>query len=263
VRFSLLLLACVLSPQDWAADMPPSFPDDATLHKQHVSRPHFPSGAAASKAAMQSHDRLSRFDPGRVVDPSFPKMPTQPDAHLDFSEIVENAKKGKQSETARRSDSPDLLVFVSFSMPIESLKRLARQVEQAGAAIVLRGLVADAKGKPSFHATGVAVGGLGLERDQGFDVNPMVFKRFGIRQVPAFVLRLAPDCQTCGDDFIPKHLKISGDVSLDYALRQMQSRRPEYAARIQPYLERLKSGFFRGARHDQPAVSPAGGSKRY
>lgn len=261
MRFRLLLLALALPAMARAADALPPFPDNATLRKQHVSRPHLPSGAAASKAASQSHDALSRFDSTRIGVSSFPKIPTQADAHVDFSELVEQTQKAKKN-TRIAGGEPNLLVFVSFSMPGKSLKRLARQSEQAGAAIVLRGLVADAKGRPSFHATGVAVGGLGLERDQGFDVNPMVFKRFGIRQVPAFVLRLAPDCQTCGDDFIPKHLKISGDVSLDYALRRMQSRRPEYKARIQPYLERLKTGFFRAARHDQPETSPASGSKR-
>lgn len=262
MRCNLLLLAFALPVVAWAADVSPSFPDNATLEKQHVSRPRLPSGAAAFKAARQSHDALSRFDPGRIGGSSFPKIPGQTGAHVDFSKLVEQAQKAKKNARIA-GGKPDLLVFVSFSMPGKSLKRLARQSEQAGAAIVLRGLVADAKGRPSFHATGVAVGGLGLERDQGFDVNPMAFKRFGIRQVPAFVLRLAPDCQTCGDDFIPKHLKISGDVSLDYALRRMQSRRPEYAARIQPYLERLKTGFFRGARHDQPEASPASGSKRH
>jgi len=262
VRCSLLLLALALPAMARAADALPPFPDDATLHNQHVSRPHLPSGAAASKAARQSHDALSRFDPARTGGSSFPKIPTQADAHVDFSELVEQAKKTRKHARIV-GGGPDLLVFVSFSMPGKSLKRLARQSEQAGAAIVLRGLVADAKGKPSFHATGVAVGRLGLERDQGFGVNPMVFKRFGVRQVPAFVLLLAPDCQTCGDNFTPKHLKISGDVSLDYALRQMQSRRPEYATRIQPYMERLKTGFFRGTHHDQPTVSPAGGSKRH
>jgi len=245
-----------------AADALPPFPDDATLHKQHVSRPHLPFGAAASKAARQSHDALSRFDPARIGGSSFPKIPTQADAHVNIGDLVEHAKKTRKHARIA-GGGPDLLVFVSFSMPGKSLKRLARQSGQAVAAIVLRGLVADAKGKPSFHATGVAVGGLGLERDQGFDVNPIVFKRFGVRHVPAFVLLLAPDCQTCGKAFIPKHLKISGDVSLDYALRRMQSRRPEYAARIQPYLERLKSGFFRGARHDQPEASPASGSKQH
>jgi conjugal transfer pilus assembly protein TrbC len=241
VRFSLLLLACVLHQPAWAADAPTP-PLDAALKKVQAGT-HLPSEADAAMAAGKARDKLSAFDPRRVAVPSFPRIPEQADVQGEIGAIIKR-RSGQLAPV--RSAPPDLLVFVSFSMPRGSLRRLARQAERARAAIVLRGLAADAQGRPSFHATGMVVGSLGLERDQGFSVNPVAFRRFGINQVPAFVLLTEDDCQACGEDFIPKHLKLSGDVSLDYALHAMESRRPGLASRIRPYLERLKTGFFAG-----------------
>jgi len=254
VRFNCLILASLAfipcaNAQDARSAFAgtPAFPSASALH-QHAMPPHFPSSVEIHKAAHKSHEKLSRFHPDSTPVQSFPKALPQPSGHVDFNEVIRKSGQLNHALAHPRNPSPDLLVFVSFSMPRESMKRLAAQAGIAHAAIILRGLVKDTKGKPSFHATGIEVGKLKLENGQGFSVDPMAFRKYAINQVPAFVLLTQKDCATCGKDFIPKHIKLAGDVSLDYALRAMQRRRPKVSPRVKPYLAALKHGFFAGKR---------------
>jgi len=238
------MIAAMVSPA-YAADAP-AFPSDTALKlkSQHIARPRMPGAVARDKASRYTHGKLSRIHADTSHAPKVPGFPARPSAHVDFNEVINNANKAQTSIKYPANTSPDLLVFVSFSMPKESLTRLAAQAGRAGAAIMLRGLVADTHAMPSFHATSIAVGKLNLKNGQGFSVNPMPFRRFGVMQVPAFVLLTQKDCATCGEGFVPKHLKLTGDVSLDYALRAMKSRKPGISARVNPYLARMKTGFF-------------------
>ncbi len=252
MRYSaILLLFCgLITPAHASAesDTPFAFPSASVLRSRSgQGRAHLPSTNAIQKNVRKSRDKLSRFHPDRVPVQSFPKIPPRPAAHIDFNEVIRNAGKAKRILTHPKDHSPRLLVFVSFSMPRKSLQRLAMQAGLAHAAVMLRGLVSDAKGKPSFHATGIAVGKLELKKGQGFSVSPMAFKKYGISQVPAFVLVTGKICTTCGMNFIPKHMRLFGDVSLGYALRAMALRHPGQSERIKPYLTRLKTGFFESA----------------
>lgn len=245
MRFKALCIVCLLPVMAWGASGTPDFPDDATLHQQQVPATALPSDAQAVQDGQEASDKLSGFDPAKVAVPAFPTVPDQAGKGVDFKEVIENVNKAKQAAQAEPA-TPTLLVFVSFSMPMESLKRMAAHVERAGAAMVLRGLVEDENGRPSFQATGAEAAKLGMEKGQGFSVNPMVFTKYGIHQVPAFVLLTQDDCQTCGEAFVPRHMTIFGDVSLDYALRAMQQRSPEHEKIVQPYLARLQADYYSG-----------------
>lgn len=238
MRFSALCIVFLLPVTAWAGGAVQEFPDDATLQNQQAPS-ELPSDARAVQSGQESKEKLSGFDPAKVAVPSFPSIPDPAGKSVDFNEVVENANKAKQAVEAT-PEEPRLIVFVSFSMPMESLKRMAGQASRAGAAMVMRGLVDDASGKPSFQVTGVASGKLGLDEGEGFSVNPMTFRKYGISQVPAFVLLTEADCKTCGEDFVPRHLTIRGDVSLDYALHAMERRLPEFKDAVRPYLVRLE-----------------------
>ncbi len=248
MRFSRagVVVALLAAHAAWAADAPP-FPSDMAMKKTQQARPHLPSADDVRDAARRARGKLFQFNPDRVAVPSFPSLTKQPSVHTDFNEVVRNAQKAGHGRDAQRA-SPGLLVFVSFSMPAESLKRLVRQAEQVHAAILLRGLVSDSSGRPSFRATADAVRRSGVD---GVSINPVAFERFHVSNVPSFVLLLEDECPSCGDGFIPRHLKISGDVSMDYALRAMKTRRPEAQSRADAYLDRLKSGFFARARESR------------
>lgn len=112
----------------------------------------------------------------------------------------------------------ELMVLVSFSMPAETLKNLARQADQAGAVLVLRGLVDGSLDKTAKAIQSV----LGDEAgDSTFQVNPNVFRAYHVQDVPTFVLARKPlggesSCQM-GTDYV----SVRGDVTLAYALRKL------------------------------------------
>lgn len=92
------------------------------------------------------------------------------------------------------------LIFVSSSMPIESLKRLAYQAKQHDAILVIRGMV-----NGSMHETARLVDTI----DHPLEIDPKLFERFGIQQVPVFI--------------VPHHHAwhtVAGNVELTFALEK-------------------------------------------
>lgn len=121
------------------------------------------------------------------------------------------------------------LVFVSFSMPDASLKQLLRDAGKVGGQLILNGLVDDDLKATSRRL--LAVQGIDPEADSlpgnmngadvaGIGIDPTLFERLTIQHVPTFVLPLEP-VQACaeGQGCPPfRHIRLSGDVSLAYAL---------------------------------------------
>lgn len=142
-----------------------------------------------------------------------------------------------QDEAARASrDQSDLLAFVSFSMPAESLQRLAREAALTGAVLVFRGLKDN-----SLKATSAAFlpySKLGARAQ----IDPTAFRRYGIRTVPRYVLVADPvggGCQSDDSGCKTQALSLGGDVSLEYALEKMSASRHLLAPRAESYLKRL------------------------
>lgn len=77
-------------------------------------------------------------------------------------------------------DIPELMVFVSFSMPKEALERIVAQSEKSGAVLVLRGL----KGN-SLSRMGEELAALVGKRNVTAIIHPPAFKQFKVAQVPA------------------------------------------------------------------------------
>ena len=121
------------------------------------------------------------------------------------------------------------LVFVSFSMPDVSLKQLLRDAGKVGGQLFLNGLVDDDLKATSRRL--LTVQGIDPEADElpddvgkadvaGMGIDPTLFERLQIQHVPTFVLPLEP-VQACaeGQGCPPfRHIRVSGDVSLAYAL---------------------------------------------
>jgi len=120
--------------------------------------------------------------------------------------------------------SSRLLIFISFSMPKESLKALARQAKKAGGTLVLRGLVDDSLKKTLASVIEI----LGADDLGDLSIDPMAFRTFGIHAVPAMVVAASSQ----------KFDVIYGDVSLSYALKKMVDGGEE-SQLAQSYLSRL------------------------
>ncbi|MEN8236234.1 MAG: type-F conjugative transfer system pilin assembly protein TrbC [Pseudomonadota bacterium] len=107
---------------------------------------------------------------------------------------------------------PRLLIFVSFSMPMQVLKSLAQQAALLQGKLVFRGLVAN-----SFVRTAQKLQELGSEAL----IDPTLFRAYAIRAVPVFVLQ-ERSARFPGEAGI-QHDRVAGNVSLACALAKMAS----------------------------------------
>ena len=116
---------------------------------------------------------------------------------------------------APSENQANVLIFVSFSMPKESLKGWMREAEKIHAPVVIRGLVNN-----SFKATIQKMTELAQDNHGGVQLDPTLFQRFQINQVPAVVVMSSSGClpnQTCREEYDV----IYGDVHLSYALKRI------------------------------------------
>ncbi len=97
------------------------------------------------------------------------------------------------------TNTDQLIVFVSFSMPEESLKALFEALEiNPDVKLVLRGLIDDSMDKTARKINDL--GGV-------LEINPELFDRYQIQQVPTFVM-------VKGDGTT---LKLAGNITLNHA----------------------------------------------
>jgi len=125
----------------------------------------------------------------------------------------------------------DLMIFISSSMPKTSLRNLAIEAKRVGAILVLRGLVND-----SFKQSVQYIKSLNDE-GVGAIIDPHSYKLFDIKHVPTFVA-ISED-NTCHPKICtPTHDKISGNISLKYALEQLKKDGVYSKNTAQKYLKR-------------------------
>ena len=113
------------------------------------------------------------------------------------------------------NEGPKLFYFFSFSMPSPSLREAARESAAGGAVMVLRGLSGEDLGETASRISDV-IGKTGAQ----VWIDPILFECFSIGAVPQLVLAYGhmpgADCEGLS------HVKVSGDVSLPYALRLIE-----------------------------------------
>jgi type-F conjugative transfer system pilin assembly protein TrbC len=99
---------------------------------------------------------------------------------------------------------PNLMVFVSFSMPQNSMQQLSYQVMKAGGVLVFRGMH-----QGSLKKTVNLMQSLS-EKGVSAIIHPKLFTQFHVSQMPTFIL-LSDTKQTTD--------KLAGNVPLEFALR--------------------------------------------
>lgn len=127
-------------------------------------------------------------------------------ANLDPDQKVCRSSVANLEDKASEDRYPPLLVFVSFSMPMEALKALGTQVNKAGGRLVFRGLVGG-----SFPVTSKKMRELGVDAL----IDPTLFEAYQVKVCPVFVLSDKP-LQTVEEK--PSYDQLSGHVSLHHAL---------------------------------------------
>lgn len=108
-------------------------------------------------------------------------------------------------------------VFISFSMPKESIKQWISQADKANAQVYLRGFIND-----SFKQTMLEASFLVNENSrEGFLLEPKLFEKFKIEKVPAVVF--VEDNQ--------EYVVVYGDIGLKAAAESAMSRQHSDAAK--------------------------------
>lgn len=173
------------------------------------------SAATISKAERQAQQL-------RVLVPDVGRAPAL--------SVPDPAVIAKRYQSDQRPDA-GLFVLVSLTMPPGSLDRLAAQAGKAGATLVLRGMLGG-----SFKKTTELIADI-IRKHPGtqFHIDPTLFRRFNVIQVPTFVLTVRPEeDQTCGSDCDANNTfaQVAGDVSLDYALEHLSKQSDQRFARL-------------------------------
>jgi len=119
----------------------------------------------------------------------------------------------------------DVIVFISFSMPKESIKGWMNEAAKINAPVVIRGLVNN-----SFRETLNRVNELTGDNKGGVQIDPMLFREYKVSQVPAVVVRNAND-----------HDVVYGDAHLDYALQTVIKKSDELSPVANLALQKLRA----------------------
>lgn len=136
-----------------------------------------------------------------------------------FLKVQDSIKEVEQYKTMldlQGVGKHQLFVFISFSMPIQSLKQLVMQAARYNGVLVLRGLY-----RSSMLQTVERLHALRKEGVRAI-IHPQLFAEFEVGAVPTFILK--------GSDTGVID-RISGNVSLEYVLEQfvMQGSNKEVA----------------------------------
>jgi len=111
----------------------------------------------------------------------------------------------------QKQSEPKLYVFVSFSMPENSMKALIEQARKSQAILVFRGMHAGSLPKTTKKL-------LELEsRGVSAIIDPKLFQKHNIESVPTFVLTRDNACENCS----PFVDRMSGNVPLEYFLEEV------------------------------------------
>ena len=128
---------------------------------------------------------------------------------------------------------PTLLIFVSASIPENSLKEIVASTRAVGGVLVLRGMVEGSLTKTAafihnLHTQGVAA-----------IIHPKLFADLQVQSVPTYVLFTKEDGVCKLGECLPQHDAVVGNVSLQYAL-ELMNKQGEMKAEAGNYLTRLK-----------------------
>lgn len=196
------------------------------------------------KAKKLASETIRKFDPKYTGLDSpnlmlnMPKpMPgaLQQRGNTDYEHLAKRFYAGVES----KQEKDDLVVFVSLSMPKESLRALAEQSTRYGAVMVLRGLKNNSL-KATMYAMKEIVGD---SPKVNIQINPVVFTKLDVRQVPTFAILKGRDIsngdsQACAP--ASAFMSIAGDVPMSYALEKLAAASPPDFARIAE--EHIKMG---------------------
>lgn len=158
----------------------------------------------------------------------------------ELAEDFLSAKTGSppaspEADISPADDGTRLFYFFSFSMPLATLRSVAEETAAAGGVMVLRGLAGG-----DFRETVLRVSEVAGKTAAEIWIEPSLFECLGVRAVPQLALVSGfSEGADCGN---ADYLKVSGDVSVSYALEIMEKEDPHAGT----FLGRVREGGFYG-----------------
>ncbi len=177
--------------------------------------------------AIEHADRASQ-KPGKEINlNAIPK----PDAAAQALDVGALAEQNRALGQKPALDSPTLLVFVSFSMPYQNLKKLFTDGKEGKAVFVFRGFQ-----NGSLAQTAKQIQALSGGEKVAVAIDPKSYKKFNIKTVPTYVLIKKSAAASvasagCADDLCLNdndYVKLVGDVSLNFALDKILEHEPDF-----------------------------------
>ena len=177
--------------------------------------------------ARQQHRMPTEAELARVPVPAAPRIENLPQPVTRMPIDLEAISRGFDLQNGAQTTpigpgkrGPKVLIFVSFAMPEATLQRLVDQASGAGATLVLRGLI-----NGSIRDTVTRMQALIGGRRVAVQIDPEAFDRYGIASTPTFVVVMevtrTEDCSSRACNPSRPFSKVAGDVTLDYAMRQL------------------------------------------
>lgn len=161
--------------------------------------------------------------------PSTNNFPNIPDPVTGQTIDIDAIAERYRQMTATAAQHDQVMVFISFSMPPESIKRLIREAHRVDGVLVLQGFV-----EGSYQKTAERIVELGASVGN-IQINPDAFHKYKVTQVPTFALIESDkqeqiDLEGCAlpDSFV----SVVGDVSLRYAMEAMARQREGDTKRV-------------------------------
>ena len=197
--------------------------------------------AAEVEQAAREHRMPTDAELERVPIPSTPNLDAlgKP-APVDLEAIARRypSQQGAVAPDANNTSSR-LQIFVTLAMPEASLAALIDQAARAHALLVLRG----AKNGSIRQTLDAALKLIGTQ-PVAWQIDPPAFARYHVIAAPTFVLAKAgAQPSACGDEVCladRDFAKVTGDVSLDYALEAIARGAPAFAADAEALLTQLR-----------------------
>lgn len=204
-----------------------------------------PTADEVSKAQARAREAMGRIPRGGsqqpIARPSMPNVEALPSPSAAAPDIATLAEKYKDLGRAAlpRDRTADLLVMVSLAMPKETLERIADQAELAGATLIFRGLKGESMTKMGDEVQKILRG-----KNVAVAIHPPAFQQFSVTRVPAVVIARpeAGHVLENGCSRTETFVKVSGDVSLDYALDYIERRSATWAAAAKEFRRRIIRG---------------------
>ena len=166
-----------------------------------------------NEALTWSKEKTQEIPSVNLAEASVGRCEAEPALEIpDFSknsnqQAEQKTQRTEKTDQNQSSSEPQILVFVSLSLPKASLIALAKDAQKYNAKLILRGVQNN-----SFKEMLKAIQSLGEELESAMEINPELFKEYDIKAVPTFVLVNA------GREIN----RLRGNVSLSFAAQKLK-----------------------------------------